>query len=180
MGSFALTFFLKRLMRISADVDAFYTKFLRAKYFKPDNSPIIVSIGGYSVTYDIFHKSFKARRNMVDDTMCLFALTFNEESSRAPVSNPQLQKYMFSPYVTVSLTLDPSVFDMSFVVAEFGRISQGVDIWKIDIMHFPSVVGKSWTLISANPLYCTTNFFDPAGTISEKVQDVFFIICYAT
>ena len=65
-------------------------------------SPTFVCTTGYSVTYDSFYKSFKARGDLVDDTMLLYALMFNEDAKKDAVLKPHIVKFMFNPYIAVS------------------------------------------------------------------------------
>jgi hypothetical protein len=71
--------------------------------FSLKNSPVFVEIGVFSVTYESFYNSFKARGNVDYDTMSVFSQIFNDKAKIEALSKPYLKKFMFSPYASVSV-----------------------------------------------------------------------------
>ena len=72
--------------------------------FPSASSPIFINFDDYSVSYEYFYGSLKARGYVADDVMCAYAKLFNLDANDLGSSNSNVRKYSFSPFLTVSTT----------------------------------------------------------------------------
>lgn len=155
-------------LKISRDVDLFFTNFLRKPIYK--ERTIFVDVDGFPVSYENFYNSFKARADIGDEVMNCLIQTINLDSKTSSQIKPFIKKFCFTSYFTDKLLVQPEVFDPISCQREFERINSEESLWKDDLLFFPTIKNTHWVLCCINSLFEKTHFFDPCGTTQDNAQ----------
>lgn len=129
---------VSKKVKVDADFDCFYTKFVRNKFFntrKSDLSPHFIDFGDFTVPYERFYNSHRPRGVVGDEVMCAYGKMFNLEEKLSS-SPSKATKYIFSPYLSSKLIHDPDCFDKRACVTEISRISSEINLATIDLVRF--------------------------------------------
>lgn len=66
--------------------------------------------------------------------------------------------------------VSPETFDPINCQREFDRINSEENLWKKDLLFFPTINTNHWVIACINYLFERTNFFDPVGTIQDNAE----------
>lgn len=121
-------------LKISREVDVFFSKNLRKPFFK--EYTLFIDIEGFPVSYNNYFNSFKARGEIGDEVMNSLIQVLNFESKRTSDIKPFIKKYCFTSYFTNKLLVSPESFDPVSCMREFERINTEESLWKQDLLFF--------------------------------------------
>ncbi|CAM0883874.1 unnamed protein product [Alopecurus aequalis] len=156
-------------MKVSQDAIDVYDKFVNhRKNLKTDRQKKkkaimshFIRISRFHCEYKPFFQSLEQRHFLDSQVMALWTENVNKKTKAAyERSKNVLKKYVFSPYFTMRIIVDPEEFDPSEVLKELKSQNLEYKIFKNDLLHFPVVKKSHWILCTVNLLHNQNQIFD--------------------